>query len=159
MANVLSFEKVTTLPGTFTPSTLYLVKTGTGFDLHVSSADGAAVFDLNLPAGTAVTQYVNSIVAGTLQLVTGVNRWYAPTTIAFTRLEMFVSTPATGADIIINVNKNGTSVGSYTLPAGTYYHDIGVINIAVAAGDYLTYDITQIGSSTPGSDLQIRLSY
>lgn len=159
MANILKFEKVTILPTTYTPSTLYLVKSGAGFDVHASSSDGTAVFNLNLPAGTTVTQYVNSIVAGTLQLVTGVNRWYAPTAITFTRIEMFVSTPATGADINIKVNKNGTLVGTYTLPATTYYHDLGVISVAVAAGDYLTYDVTQIGSSTPGSDLQIRLSY
>lgn len=159
MANILNFEKVTALPATYIASTLYMVRNGAGFDLYVSSADGATVYDLNLPAGTTVTQYVNSVMAGSLQVINGVNRWYAPSAISFTRLEMFVSTPSNGADIIININKNGTLVNSYTLTAGTYYQDIGAVSIDVAAGDYLTYDVTQVGSSTTGSDLQIRLSY
>ncbi len=159
MANILAFEKVTALPGTLTPSTVYLLKNGTGFDLYISDSTGAATVPLNIPTSTPQPSYINSITAGTLTLASGENRWYSPVALTINTLEMFISAPATGADIHVTVNKNGVAQGSYILTAATYYMTQAITGFTMAAGDYLTYDITQIGSTTPGTDLQIRLTY
>jgi hypothetical protein len=46
MANILKIRKVTTLPGVYDPSTLYLVRNGSNvnlFDIYLSTDDGASV--------------------------------------------------------------------------------------------------------------------
>lgn len=160
MANVLTVEKVTALPTTFTPSTLYLLKTTNGFLPYLSTVDGSALEALDIPTSPAVVQYINSITAGTLIVQTGTIRWYAPRNLTITRAELFVSTPPSGADIKANIDKNGVTQTTATLAAGSYYvSDDLVTPISMVAGDYLTYDITQVGSTNAGSDLQIRLSY
>ena len=73
-----------------------------------------------------------------------------------------VGTAPTGAEIIIDVNKNGTTLfttqsARTTVVAGDY--DSGAEDVpdvvAVAAGQYLTVDIDQVGSSVAGSDLTV----
>jgi hypothetical protein len=45
MSNILTIKKVAALPGSYTPSTMYLVSTADAdrFDMYVSSADGSTI--------------------------------------------------------------------------------------------------------------------
>lgn len=65
----------------------------------------------------------------------------------------------TGASVIVDMNKNGTTVFSGGLPtiaATEFISTIGFpVTIHLAAGDYLTVDIDQIGSTLPGEDLTV----
>jgi hypothetical protein len=77
-----------------------------------------------------------------------------------------VSTAPTGASILIDVNKNGTTIFTNqanrpSIAASAFQSSI-VTNhdvTSIAAGDYLTIDVDQIGSTIPGSNLTVVVSY
>ena len=76
-------------------------------------------------------------------------------------------TSPTGADVIVDVNKNGTTIFTTqgnrpTVPDG----DADGVGAAatpdvtsVLEGEYLTVDIDQIGSTTPGDDLVVSVEW
>jgi len=71
-----------------------------------------------------------------------------------------VVTAPTGANLIIDVNKNGSSIWTagqrLEIVAGAYTDTTAVFTTtAVTSGDYLTFDIDQIGSTVPGSKLVV----
>lgn len=78
-----------------------------------------------------------------------------------TKVLLAVSTPPTGADIIVNVYKNGNSI----FASPDYYPRITVGNTTGAAllaapweaNTYLTAAIIQTGSGNPGADLTVHL--
>lgn len=89
--------------------------------------------------------------SGDLAALTGTARFYVPAAGTLQSVEASVSTPPTGQGVIVDVNKNGSSVfaSSQAQPA------VGVAaftsgrrspnTTALAAGDYLTVDIDQVG--------------
>lgn len=98
---------------------------------------------------------------------TGTNmmpRWYNKTgsTKTISNVFLMVETAPTGASLIVDVNKNGTSIFA-TTPAnrptiaasGTSGTSGTPDTTSVADGDYLTFDIDQVGSTIPGSDLLV----
>lgn len=75
----------------------------------------------------------------------------------------YIGTAGTGAAVIVDVLKNGTSIyttkpefadGANTLTAGTLKSDGTEI---FAAGDRLTFKVTQVGSTVPGQALRFTL--
>lgn len=81
-----------------------------------------------------------------------------------TDIRAYLDTAPTGASFILDVNKNGTTL--YTTQANrptiaisgnastTTLPDI----VSIAAGDRVTVDIDQIGSTIAGSDLYVSIS-
>ncbi|MDX1408171.1 MAG: right-handed parallel beta-helix repeat-containing protein, partial [Saprospiraceae bacterium] len=78
-----------------------------------------------------------------------------------------VGTSPTGDDLIVDVNKNGTTMFTTqanrpTVPDGDA-DGVGASATpdvtAIAAGDYLSVDIDQIGSTTPGSNLTVVIAF
>jgi hypothetical protein len=100
---------------------------------------------------------------GAVALATGAMRWYNDTgrTLTFTAVRASVSTAPTGATIIVDVNRDGTTI--FTTQSARPAIAISgftakVTNPAVttiADGSYLTVDIDQIGSTIAGSDLTV----
>jgi hypothetical protein len=73
-----------------------------------------------------------------------------------------VNTSSVGADITVDVKKNGVSIlgGSLiTITQGTYKSAVLTNTTQVTINDYLTVDIIQVGSTTSGSDLVVTLYY
>lgn len=80
-----------------------------------------------------------------------------------TRITADVKTAPTGASIILDVNKNGSTIWS------TQINRLSVSSGAVVGsqttfdttsltdGDLLTIDLDQVGSGTPGADLTIAI--
>lgn len=77
-------------------------------------------------------------------------------------VRLMVDTAPTGASIIVDINKNGTTI--YTtqgnrpsISAGSNSGGPGVAPdiSSIAAGDYLTVDVDQVGSIVAGSDLVV----
>jgi hypothetical protein len=72
-----------------------------------------------------------------------------------------VNTAPAGASVVIDVNKNGTTIfgtaaNRPTIPAGSKTATVGAHSVtSVTTGDYLTVDIDQIGSSVAGADLVV----
>lgn len=101
--------------------------------------------------------------AGVLTTGTGVFRWYNDTgvTLTIVSIRASVTTVPTGSTILVDVNKNGTTVFTTqgNRPAiaisGNTDKKTNMDVTTVADGDYLTADIDQIGSTIAGSNLTV----
>ena len=73
----------------------------------------------------------------------------------------YVDTAPTGATLIMDIMKNGTTIYASTKPLfaiSSNTHTVGVASTtALAAGDRLTFKITQIGSSEAGEGVRFTL--
>ncbi|MGH3375974.1 MAG: hypothetical protein ACRDP6_14645 [Actinoallomurus sp.] len=103
---------------------------------------------------------------GTLTISTGKGRIYNDTGVTLTirSVRASVGTAPTGASLIVDVNKNGTTI--FTTQANRPTVAISgntsgkVTNMDVttlADGDYITVDIDQIGSTVAGADLVVQV--
>ena len=95
--------------------------------------------------------------SGDLTVATGSARLYPPRNLTLSQWEIWAGTAPTGADVVVVVNKNGAPVETLTLPAGSNYAS-GVATAVLLTTDYLTVDVTQVGSTIAGSDLSTRLT-
>lgn len=120
-----------------------------------SSVDSAQV--VSIVSGTA--EYLQLNQTGTLEVTTGTVRWVAPKDINITEVESRVGTAPTGSSLVSTLNKNGSAIDTQTIAAdGTSDINTG-LSLAVTENDYLTVDITQIGSTVAGSDLNVIVKY
>lgn len=103
---------------------------------------------------------------GALTATAGVARLYNDSgrTLTITAVRTHVGTAPTGATLIVDVNKNGTTIfttqGNRPTVAISGNTSGKVTNMDVtslADGDYLTVDIDQIGSTVAGSDLTVTI--
>lgn len=99
---------------------------------------------------------------GVLTTTTGTQRLPIDGTYTIVGTRLMAGTAPTGASLIVDVNKNGTTI--YTtqgnrpsIAAASNAGGPGATPdvTTLAAGDYLTVDIDQVGSSVAGSDLTV----
>lgn len=99
-------------------------------------------------------------------LTTGTNngpRYVVPQALTILKVWLIVRTAPTGAAILIDINKNGSTIWSSQANRGTIAIAATAGNqttfntTALAAGDYLDLDIDQVGSTVAGVDLTIVL--
>ena len=96
-----------------------------------------------------------------------VPRWYNQTgeTLTINDVFIYAATAPTGADIIVDVNKDGSTIFSTqgNRPTITAAGSSGTSETpdttSVADNSYLDFDIDQVGSTIPGSDLLIVVSF
>jgi len=76
----------------------------------------------------------------------------------------YAKTPPSGSDIIVDVNKNGSTIFTTQANRPTVPNGLNKGNISatpdipsLAEGDVITLDIDQVGSSTPGADLTVEV--
>lgn len=130
-------------------------------------AKSAGWYDLD-SAGTerllthAIEAYGFSI-AGALTVRTGTHRLYLEGNYTFETCRASVGTQPTGAAIIVDVNKNGTTIYStqsarpqIAVSTNSATGNSPAIT-TFASGDYITVDIDQIGSTVAGSDLTVMI--
>jgi hypothetical protein len=97
--------------------------------------------------------------------ILGAIRWSPARAITITKVRANVGTAPVGASVIVDVNKNGATIFTTqsnrpTIAAAAFTDDANAIDVpAVAAGEYLTVDIDQVGSTTPGNDLSVTVVY
>jgi hypothetical protein len=116
------------------------------------------------PAGQSTVPYVRS---GALTVAAGEVRYRFPTAVTILGVSMACNTAPTGASIICDVNKNGTTIFTTqgnrpTIAASAFNTASEVTNMdvtAFAAGDYLTVDIDQVGSTIAGQNLTVLVRY
>lgn len=98
--------------------------------------------------------------SGPLTVGPGAARFQFPWPVTILGVSAAVGTAPTGSAIILDVNKNGTTI--FTNPANRPTIPDGLNSTAIEAvpdvtamtpADYLTVDRDQVGSTTPGSDL------
>jgi hypothetical protein len=92
---------------------------------------------------------------GALSVKTGVGRYPIMEAGTIVRARVVVDTAPTGASLTLSLKKNGTQFTTITMSAGTNAAVSGTLSTAVADGDYLTVDITQVGSTVAGSNLTV----
>ena len=104
--------------------------------------------------------YAGNLVAGT----TGKSRWYADKAYTIKSARASVNTAPTGTTAIVDINKNGTTIFTTQSrrPAiaisGFTATPSGAIEVTtLAAGDYITVDIDQVGSTIAGADLTVQI--
>jgi hypothetical protein len=93
---------------------------------------------------------------GTLSVVDGTGRWYNDTgrTLAVQSVRASVGVAPTGSPLVVRLKKNGTtSLGTASIAAGGSTAKTVLSSQTLDDGDYLTIDVTGVGSTTPGSDL------
>ena len=115
------------------------------------------------PMGVIVPAGGTYSIHGQVRLMTGTKRLYNDTgvTLTVSAVRMAAGTAPVGADLIVDINKGGTTV--YTFQgyrpkivdgASTSLTTTGQ-SWTWESGTYLTLDVDQIGSTTPGSDVTI----
>lgn len=73
----------------------------------------------------------------------------------------YANTAPTGASMIIDVNKNGTTIfgtqgNRPTIAAGSNAATVGAFSVSsLADGDRISVDVDQVGSTVAGSDLTV----
>ena len=100
-------------------------------------------------------------VTGPVAVATGKSRIYLEHDYVVETVRAAVNTAPTGAALVVDVNKNGTTI--YTNQAkrpsiaAASFTDLGDTPdvTTLAAGDYLTVDVDQVGSTAAGSDLTV----
>jgi hypothetical protein len=104
---------------------------------------------------------------GALSVSAGADPMVFPYPITIQGIAAAVQTAPSGADLIVDVNKNGTTIFTTQanrprIVAGAVVTASEVTNMNVtsfAAGDELTVDVDQVGSSTAGSALTLFIRY
>lgn len=100
---------------------------------------------------------------GTVAVGSGTTRFYNPFGRPMTLYKGFASVGVapTGAPLIVDINKNGTTTFTTqanrpTIAVSTFFDDTVAPDVTSwAAGDYLTFDVDQIGSTVAGADLVV----
>jgi hypothetical protein len=102
-------------------------------------------------------------VAGTLTAVSSPIRLHAPEAMTITNVTAAVNTAPTGASLIVDVNKNGTTIftsqGNRPTIVATEFQDLSSVPdvTAIAQNDVITVDVDQIGSTVAGADLVVQV--
>jgi hypothetical protein len=96
---------------------------------------------------------------GVLAVSTGTARFRLPYAAGIVSVEATVGTAPTGTSLIVDVHKNGTTIFTTqsarpTIAASAFSSGAATPAVTtMAAGDYFTVDIDQIGATVAGSDL------
>jgi len=90
---------------------------------------------------------------GTLTVNTGSKRLYLHDAYTLSSIYAYVDTAPDGASIITDVKKNGSSLQTITIADGATTAANTTLSHTITSGDYITVDITQIGSNTAGENL------
>jgi hypothetical protein len=101
---------------------------------------------------------------GPLAVTTGVSRFYADDYYYLSSVRASVNTAPTGASIIVDVFKNGSTIFTTTgnrpaiaAAAATAVSAAPPDLLFLVPGDYLTVNIAQVGTTFPGADLTVNV--
>jgi hypothetical protein len=142
------------------PSGLVRKYAKAGGHLYAKDSSGNE-YDLCYPEEIAVFS-----LSGALTVGTGVGRFRFPFAATIIGVTAAINTAPTGASAIFDVKKNGTTIFSTTTNRPTIAAGANATTsepapdvTAIAAGDYLTVDRSQIGSTVAGSDATLFVRY
>jgi Collagen triple helix repeat (20 copies) len=85
----------------------------------------------------------------------GVARFYSPDSIQITYVYASVSLVPSGGSLSFVLRKNGSIVGTFSIANGQYLMSESITPINLTPSDYLTMDLTGVGSR----DLHVKLKY
>lgn len=106
------------------------------------------------PAGPGICVY--SLV-GKRFVANGNMRFYPQQNILIDHVHVAVGVAPAAPGLTVRLNLNGASIGSGTVAAGANTTSFVPSTTALVVGDYLTLDVTAVGSPTPGSNLVVQV--
>lgn len=95
---------------------------------------------------------------GELTIETGTARWYAPFDLSITDIRPRVASAA-DEDVGILVKKNGTTEKTITVSSGQVSVSVSNASFSMTEGDYITLDVTSVGTTNKGEDLFVQFTY
>ena len=113
-------------------------------------------------AGSSAPRFLSLIQEGNLRVLDGISRWYAPASVTITKIIARVDEAPTGNNLFLRINKvsaGGATSINIVITASTFKTENNTPNLALAADDYLTVDVTQIGGTNPGKGLRVTFIY
>jgi hypothetical protein len=137
-----------------------------GANNGVAQLDGSGKVNPGQLQTSSITKVLPYSYLGTVSIGAGTFRLYNDTGAMWTitGVRASVGTAPTGASLIIDINKNGTTIfttqanrPTIAAAANTSGNVTNPDIAAVAAGEYLTVDIDQIGSTIAGADLTVQI--
>lgn len=114
--------------------------------------------DANSLLSGASSSFVQLSQSGNLTVTTGTKRWYAPAVLTISNVVARVGTAPSGSALVVVLKRNGIANSIVTVSSGSFTGSNST-SISVSEGDYLTVDISSIGSSTAGADLGLNITY
>lgn len=100
-------------------------------------------------------------VTGNVSVASGAARLYPPTALTIDSVRASLGTAPTGSSVIVDVNKNGTTIFTTQgnrpeIAASGFVSSQETPDVtALTTSDYLTVDVDQIGSTTAGAHLTV----
>jgi hypothetical protein len=134
----------------------------TQLKLYVYYSDGSSNqwVQTNSGVGNRVDEFIKAYrYQGTLAINTGDTRLYLQDSYILKGIHAYVDTAPTGSSVITDVKKNGSSLQTITVAAGNTTTSNTSLSHTFVSGDYLTVDITQVGSSTAGENLYMVFTF
>lgn len=125
---------------------------------------GAGAHDLNAKLNSIGKTNIHFCIQGTAQVKNKVIQVLLGQSITISKVKVYGDTAPTGASLIVDVNKNGTTI--FTAQANRpeiaiagHADDSGTPDVpAFVEGDRLSVDIDQVGSTEPGgNDLTVTI--
>ena len=111
----------------------------------------------NLQAVKNQTTFITNLnQQGELAVTTGTARWYAPFDLSIISISAKVSVAADGPVTLI-VRKNNTTNQTFSIPTGTLVGNGSTM--AMSEGDYITLNVTTVGSVAKGENLVVQFKY
>lgn len=114
-------------------------------------------YDVSWKEVGGLTKFVALSQPGVLKAFNGTTRWYPPFPATIQSIESIVGIAPNGGKITYVIKKNGTVIFTGTILSGINKNSPEVVSITLTTDDYLTVDVTEIGTTTAGSDLIIRM--
>lgn len=124
-----------------------------------------SVLDARLDLLEAEADMVTFALPGALSVLSGTSRLYndSGTARQVTTVRASVGTAPTGSPVVVDVKKDGTSLYGVTAPptisAGANTGASVPDTTTWQPGEFLTVDVTAVGSSVAGSNLTVTVSY
>ncbi len=115
--------------------------------------------------GNSIEDLATFTRSGTLAVAAGAMRFVFPRAATIVSVTTTVGTAPTGAAVLVDVNKNGTTIFTTqgnrpSIAISGNASSAATPDVtAIAAGDYLTVDVDQIGSTVAGADLLVQVRY
>lgn len=117
--------------------------------------------DVDVDAAVPMTPFTMTVtIPGTAIVRTGTMRQYLEYDGVISTIRISAGTPPAGASLLVDIKKNGTSIlaAPAGLSSGSSVATITPTTTTFSAGDYFTLDVTQVGSTTPGSEVAVSLT-
>lgn len=95
---------------------------------------------------------------GAVSVASGTAKFYVYEACTLNNINVYAGTAPVGSSLNFTINKNGSSAKTISIADGSS-SSTNSDTTTFAQGDYITVDVTQVGSSTAGSDVKINFIF